>query len=138
MNTTPETLANIQVPSEDLHTRFFANGLTKYDYATIITTLQEMDNIKREVDALADQASAIVCPYDKFPGNVYYAPESVQRINELTASDLWDDTFATGDIGHGGREKWPVNKWQKQMASLRRMNSKLRKAIEVHLAEAAR
>lgn len=130
--TTPLILTHIQVPDRELHARYFAGGLTKYGYNDIFLTLQEMDQLEKEADILIERASALVRPYDQYPGDIFFAPESVQKVNELTTSDRWPSHLCEGNIKGGGRqEKWPVEKWQRQMASLRRAVTRLRKTVEI-------
>ena len=130
MNTIDSKLAGIEVPSRELHTRYLNAGLTRYGYEEIIGALQEMDKLVKEAEELATQASALIRPHDIYPGDIFHAPEEIQRVNDLTSSDLWP-VFQLGNIKGGGRqEKWPVDKWQKQMATYRRANSRLHKAIE--------
>jgi hypothetical protein len=124
------TLAGIDVPTKELHDRFLAGGLTKYDYGTIVAALKEMDELVEEECQLLAQAADLIRPHDQYMGDIAYAPEHIQKLDALTRSDI-TPIFQTGNTRHGGRqEKWPVDKWQKQMATYRRANSNLRKALE--------
>ena len=117
-------LAGIQVPDEALHSRFFAGGLTAYDYQAVIGALTGMDALLARYNDLLQRAGDIIHPYDQYPGDLAYAPAQIQRLNKIACADT--PTFQTGNIKHGGRqEQWPVATWQTQMATYRRIIARL-------------
>lgn len=117
---------NIEIPSAELYSRFYKNGLTRYSLEEITSTIAEYAACEQEYNELVAQAVPAIGDHDKFLGLINYAPEPIQALYRQL-----DSTLIPGYCSYGAaKERWPVAKWQKEIKSYCALIRKVRKALE--------
>ncbi len=119
---------NIEIPSAELHSRFYANGLTRYSLEEITSAAKEYAACEQEYDELVAQAAPIIGDHDKFPGLIWYAPEPIQALYKQLDSGLIPGYCSYG--AKSSKERYPVSTWRKEIKSYRTLIRKVRKALD--------
>lgn len=130
MNEEPRYLkanAHIQIPTPELYTRLYNTRVTAYAYEEVINTLENMDALYTELDALIKEADRLLAPYTWMMIN--QAPDPLRALYALmNRTDV--PIFSPGNVKQGGRQEcYPVSTWKVQMGTYRRAIKSLKKAL---------
>lgn len=123
MNHTP----HIQIPTADLHARFFASGLTKNSLESIVqahaelyAALEEYHTLHGELCSLHDYEYTPF--YEIWMEDGTWQP-SVEQQQELADYNLLNSETPDFD-NWTSRERWPVKSWEKAARGYRKLNKK--------------